>query len=505
MKIGGRYEYDENHNQLGKGGFGTTFLAKDTKRPGNPLCVVKKFTPPSTEPDTSLKKLKEFFDQEAEILEKLGKHDQIPTLLAHFAENQEFFIVQEYIEGHDLSDELTSCPKMSESDVIKLLLEILEVLEFVHKNEVIHRDITPRNIRRRQSDNKIVLIDFGAVKQISTQLVNNQGQITSTLIIGTTEYMPPERKIGRTTFSSDIYSVGIIALQALTGLRPEESEDNNIENNNILKDNNTLKIVWRDHVNVSPKLAEILDKMVNSDPIKRYHAAKEALEALRCLSFSNDTVNQNQTLESNDKGIVRTVVVALNKNSNSLIQVLLVVIPLIIFTIIATSTIIFIPKMITQRENFLPYENKKYGIKIIKYPESWSPPDIENPVTGEFVTFLSPKQKNGDQFQERLTISVEEKFYGTLEEFTNSNKKEIKNSLVNANILEESQTTLSNRLATKLVYSGQAEGYNFSFKNMQIVTLKGDRVYKVTYTAKIDDYEHFLKTAESMIKSLKID
>ncbi|WP_347239073.1 protein kinase [Sphaerospermopsis sp. FACHB-1094] len=109
MKIGGRYEYD-NHKPLGKGGFGTTFLAKDTKRPGNPLCVVKQFTPPSTEPDT-LKKLKEFFDQEAEILEKLGKYDQIPTLLAHFAENQEFFIVQEYIEGHDLSDELTSGKK----------------------------------------------------------------------------------------------------------------------------------------------------------------------------------------------------------------------------------------------------------------------------------------------------------------------------------------------------------------------------------------------------------
>lgn len=111
---------------LGQGGFGTTWLAQDTKRPGNPLCVVKQFTPPSTGSD-DLKKLQALFDQEAEILEKLGKHDQIPTLLAHFAENQELFIVQEYIEGHDLNDELTSGQKMSESDVIKLLIEILEV------------------------------------------------------------------------------------------------------------------------------------------------------------------------------------------------------------------------------------------------------------------------------------------------------------------------------------------------------------------------------------------
>ena len=480
---------------LGNGGFGTTFLAKDIKRPKNPLCVVKQFTPPSTEPDT-LKKLKEFFDQEAEILEKLGKHDQIPTLLAHCEENQEFFIVQGYIEGHDLNDELTSGQKMSESDVIKLLIEILEVLEFVHTNGVIHRDITPRNIRRRQSDNKIVLIDFGAVKQISTQVVNNQGQITSTLIIGTREYMPPERKIGRTTFSSDIYSVGIIALQSLTGLHPDESEDNN-----------TLKIVWRDHVNVSPKLAEILDKMVDSDPIKRYHTAKEALEALEDLSSSDKTANPHRTPESNNNGLTRTFVVnPNNKNSNSLIQVLLLGITPIIIIIIAISTIILIPKMITKREDFLPYEKKEYGIKIIQYPESWSPPDINNRFTGEVVTFLSPKQNDRDQYQERLTISVDEKFYGTLEEFTNSNKKEIKDSLLNANILEESSATLSNRLGTKLVYSGQDDRYNnFSLKNMQIVTLKGDRVYKVTYTAKIDDYDKFLLTAEKMIKSLEID
>jgi serine/threonine-protein kinase len=269
---------------LGQGGFGTTWLAQDTKRPGNPLCVVKQFTPPSTGSD-DLKKLQALFDQEAEILEKLGKHDQIPTLLAHFAENQELFIVQEYIEGHDLNDELTSGQKMSESDVIKLLIEILEVLGFVHKNGVIHRDITPRNIRRRQSDNKIVLIDFGAVKQISTQVINNQGQITSSLIIRTPGYMPPERERGITIFSSDIYLVGIIALQALTGLRPEESKDNNIE------DKNTLKIVWRDHVTVNPHLAEILDKMVASDPIKRYHTAKDALEALEDLSSSNVSPN----------------------------------------------------------------------------------------------------------------------------------------------------------------------------------------------------------------------
>ncbi|MFM6139386.1 MAG: protein kinase domain-containing protein, partial [Sphaerospermopsis kisseleviana] len=142
--IDGRYHIIQS---LGKGGFGTTFLAKDTKRPGNPVCVVKQFTPASTDPATLII-LKKLFDQEAVMLETLGKHEQIPQLLAHIEEYQKFYIVQEYIKGNDLSDELTSGQKMSESDVIQLLIEILEVLEFVHKYKVIHRDIKPDNIRR---------------------------------------------------------------------------------------------------------------------------------------------------------------------------------------------------------------------------------------------------------------------------------------------------------------------------------------------------------------------
>ncbi|MEI6368984.1 MAG: protein kinase [Nostocales cyanobacterium ELA608] len=169
--IDGRYHIIQN---LGQGGFGTTFLAKDTKRPGNPLCVVKQFTPASTDPATLII-LKRLFDQEAVMLETLGKHDQIPQLLAHIEEYQKFYIVQEYIKGNDLSDELISGQKMSEADVIQLLIEILEALEFVHKYKVIHRDIKPDNIRRRHLDNTIFLIDFGAVKEVRTQLVNKQG------------------------------------------------------------------------------------------------------------------------------------------------------------------------------------------------------------------------------------------------------------------------------------------------------------------------------------------
>ena len=264
-----RYHIIQN---LGKGGFGTTFLAKDTKRPGNPFCVVKQFTPASTDPATLII-LKRLFDQEAVTLETLGKHEQIPQLLAHIEEYQKFYIVQEYIDGHDLSDELISGQKMSKSDLIQLLIEILEVLEFVHKYKVIHRDIKPDNIRRRQLDNTIFLIDFGAVKEVRTQVVNSQGQITSTVIIGTPGYMPLEQQRGKPQLSSDVYAVGIIAIQALTGLLPDKLEE----------DIKTGEIIWRKYATVSPKLGTVLDKMVIYDFRNRYPTAKEALQAVKSL------------------------------------------------------------------------------------------------------------------------------------------------------------------------------------------------------------------------------
>lgn len=475
IKIDGRYEIVQH---FGSGAFGTTFLAQDTKRPGNPLCIIKKLTPASTDPAT-LKRLKEFFDQEAVILETLGKHEQIPQLLAHIEENQEFYIVQEYIEGHDLIDELLLRQQMTESYVIKLIIDILEVLEFVHKYKVIHRDIKPNNIRRRKSDDKIVLIDFGGVKQVSTQAVNAQGQMTPTLIIGTPGYMPIEQEKGKAQLSSDVYAVGMIAIQALTGLLPNELEE----------DADTREILWRKYVKVSPKLATVIDKMVSYEFRQRYPTAREALQALQNLS-SDSTFIQQQTvnLEKTPKTGVK---------SNNLVKLILTV------SIFTVATSILIPIMISIKQDFLIYEKKQYGIKI-QYPESWTKYDIEDySVKKEIVSFLSPKQSDTDKFQEKLTIGVEDKFYGTLDEFNKSNIQEIKNTLPEANILEESSSFLANRPAIKLVYTGQ-NGTD-TLKNMQIVALKGEQAYIVTYTAKIDDYDLFLKTAEKMIKSLNID
>ncbi|MGB7709818.1 MAG: bifunctional serine/threonine-protein kinase/formylglycine-generating enzyme family protein [Microcoleus sp.] len=266
-----------NHYQiikdLGQGGFGDTYLAKDLDLPGQPQCVVKHLKPKDPNPAILLI-AKGLFDKEAQTLYKLGKlHDQIPSLSAHFEENGEFYLVQDFIEGHDLTKELILGKKSSESHTIKLLHEILEVLAIVHQQNVIHRDLKPANLMRRQ-DGKIILIDFGAVKEIGTMVVNAQGQTSFTVGIGTSGYMPSEQANGKPKLCSDIYAVGMIGIQALTGQPPHT----------LPEDPQTGEVIWRNRAQVSNNLGNILDKMVRDNFSQRYQDAGEALQAILSLS-----------------------------------------------------------------------------------------------------------------------------------------------------------------------------------------------------------------------------
>ncbi|MBR8839434.1 MAG: tetratricopeptide repeat protein [Stigonema ocellatum SAG 48.90 = DSM 106950] len=269
-KLVGRYQIIRD---LGGGGFGETFVACDTHLPGVPQCVVKKLKLQATDPVT-LQTARRLFDTEAQVLYKLGTHDRIPQLLAYFEENEEFYLVQEFIEGYDLSQEITPGKPLSQDEVISLLREILEILEFVHQQKVIHRDVNPRNILRHKQDGKLVLIDFGAVKQITTQVVTPTTKTKFTVAIGTPGYIPSEQAQGDPKFSSDIYAVGIIGIQALTGLSPDQLE----------KDPETNEIIWQRDSTVSEDFAKILDKMVCYDFRQRYPSAAVALQALKDLN-----------------------------------------------------------------------------------------------------------------------------------------------------------------------------------------------------------------------------
>ena len=267
--IGGRYNIVR---QLGQGGFGATFVAHDHHLPSDRDCVVKQLKPQATDPFT-LQTARRLFETEAKILHQLGHHQQIPQLFAYFEESQEFYLVQELVEGDNLSQELTPGTSWSDQQVIDLLQEILTILAFVHQHHVIHRDINPHNLIRRKSDRKLVLIDFGAVKQVSTQIV--QGKSSSfTVAIGTPGYRPSEQANGNPRLSSDIYAVGIVGIQALTGVAPQE----------LPVDPDSGEICWRDRTSVSPELAKVLDKMIRYDFRERYPSAEAALQALDDLT-----------------------------------------------------------------------------------------------------------------------------------------------------------------------------------------------------------------------------
>jgi tetratricopeptide (TPR) repeat protein len=269
QKLGGRYQIV---SLLGAGGFGMTFVAEDQHLPGDNQCVVKQLKPQATDPIT-LQTARRLFDTEAKMLHQLGKHGQIPQLFAYFEENKEFYLVQELIEGGDLSQEFTPSTRLEEAEAIALLQDVLEILEFVHQQNVIHRDINPRNLIRRKKDGKLVLIDFGAVKQISTQVING-GNSSLTIAIGTPGYRPSEQANGNPRLSSDIYAVGILGIQALTGCLPTQ----------LPTDPDTGEISWRNQASISPELANVLDKMVRYDFRQRYQSATEALQALKDLS-----------------------------------------------------------------------------------------------------------------------------------------------------------------------------------------------------------------------------
>jgi eukaryotic-like serine/threonine-protein kinase len=260
---------------LGEGGFGQTYIAEDIHLPGNPKCVLKHLKTSSTDPDI-LETARRLFLKEAETLQQLGNHDQIPRLLAYFEENQEFYLVQEFISGHTLSMELPPGKRWTERHIIEMLIEVLGILEFVHSHGVIHRDIKPDNIIRRLSDNKLVLIDFGAIKQLRSQTAAATGRNNVTFIIGTRGYMPSEqiRRLPRPC--SDIYALGMIGVQALTGVYPNELQD----------DQDTGEILWQYLTTVSPGLAAVLAKMTRYHFKDRYQTVAEVLQALRELAAS---------------------------------------------------------------------------------------------------------------------------------------------------------------------------------------------------------------------------
>ena len=277
-------------SELGRGGFGRTYIARDLDLPDRPLRVVKEIKQPRN--PQLLPEAQERFETEVRALHLLGGHPQIPQLFDSFQENDNFYLIQEYIEGNPLTREFASNPQWTQQQVIEFLQDILPVIAFVHEHNVIHRDITPSNLIRRDGARQIVLIDFGAVKEISSLELTRSGETISRTIY-TRGYAPAEQLAGNPQFCSDIYSVGIVAIEGLTGLSPAQD---------FLTDSQRGDIVWRystpdrPMVEISAGMEAILNKMVRYNFPDRYQSVADVLRELDSIATLQQPPPQSQNL-----------------------------------------------------------------------------------------------------------------------------------------------------------------------------------------------------------------
>ncbi|MEB3267155.1 MAG: serine/threonine-protein kinase [Leptolyngbya sp.] len=256
---------------IGRGGFGRTYLAEDWDRLNAP-CVIKQFAPQATG-TKAFDKAIQLFNQEAVRLHELGEHVQIPALLAYFEHEQYLYLVQQFIDGKTLIQEMVQNGPMDEAGIRTLLNELLPVLDFIHRHGVVHRDMTPTNVIRRESDRRLFIIDFGIAKQFGDALLLEPGTR-----IGTEGYAPIEQlRSGQAYPCSDLYSLGATCLHMLTGRKPERLYD-------------PLEGAWRwreylaqQNASVSEELGQVLDRMVKDAVSERFQTAAEVLEALARL------------------------------------------------------------------------------------------------------------------------------------------------------------------------------------------------------------------------------
>lgn len=256
---------------LGRGGFGVTFLARNMRLPANPLCVIKQLCPRASN-RKSWERAKQRFEKEAITLSKLGSHSQIPMLLDFFENRGEFYLIQEYVRGCTLAREVRRNGVKTEATVKQFIQEILPVLSYIHKHHAIHRDIKPQNILRCKDDGRLVLIDFGAVKDELVQQENHTSVDgnASTHFVGTMGFAPPEQFYLSPVYASDIYAVGITCVYLLTGKAPLELDSDRV----------TGEILWQKEANVSEHFGNLLSKMIKTSLVERFKSVDEVKWAL---------------------------------------------------------------------------------------------------------------------------------------------------------------------------------------------------------------------------------
>ena len=291
-QCGAKLQIQERYRALkviGQGGFGKTFLAQDESKPSQPRCVIKQFAFETINPNASQGTLDvaiRLFEQEAKRLDDLGKHPQIPELLSFTIHEGKQYLIQEFVDGETLEQELRRVGAFSEQQVRDVLVEVLQILEFVHSKSVIHRDISPDNIIRRRSDQKLVLVDFGAAKHATATLLAKTGTG-----IGKPSYGAPEQMLGKSVFQSDLFGLGVTCLHLLTNVEPFTLYD-------VLEN----EYQWRQFLNgktISDNFGKLLDRLTAYRVKERPNSVVDILQVLQPKASPSQTVQALASTSSN--------------------------------------------------------------------------------------------------------------------------------------------------------------------------------------------------------------
>lgn len=305
-RVGGRYGVQR---VLGQGGFGRSYLVEDAQRFGE-LCVLKEFFP-ANKSGKSLQKALDLFKREAKTLYQIN-HPQVPKFLACFTQAQRLFIVQEYIDGvtysHLLRQRKQQGQRFSEAEIIRWLMQMLQVLDHLHSLKIVHRDISPDNIMYSRDRNLPILIDFGLVNNAMSELLSEdaadseddpEDEASDTLepnkpatMVGKFGYSPPEQMhLGQCYPCSDLYALGVTAIVLLTGKYPRD-----------LMDRESLEWQWPSHVTLNASLADILHRLIRPKPKERYQSAWEVMQVLGPLTAHASPLPKELTYQPPPKG-----------------------------------------------------------------------------------------------------------------------------------------------------------------------------------------------------------
>ena len=462
---------------LGTGKSGTTYLAKDLDSIDSPFYLVKQLAYDNLDP-IFLPLIERSFEVQGTIAHRVGQHSQIPSLIAKFEADGHKYLVYEYIDGELLSQELTPGSTWSQAQVLSFLIELIEILSFIHPLKYIHQNINPQHIIRRKDNTRLTLIGFSAVRDLEN---NWYPPNYETHNLNDPSYTSYEQAQNVSHFNSDLYAVGTIAIQALTGKFPIE------------KDSYSHELKWRDEVTINHKLIEIINRMVRPDYRNRYRSASEVLQDLKSFELTQLPRKSHPLKPQLIFGTAITTLllgfggVKLFTSANQ---------PQVLSSVATIN-----PPTVTKSGIWNSYVDKTARISV-KYPATWHQQDIHNVVTGENVMFTNPKST---KYRENISIRIENLTnpQTTLASYTRSTIAEINKYYQGVKIIQLSSTILAKRRANLVVYTGKDEN-SIPIEHLEVWTIDRGKAYILTYKAKPDRYYQFLGTALRTIDSFEL-